>query len=124
MSIPNISKSKEIELQEMTQQYQNMSQAYNQIRGQVSQLQLESRDLEVALAELEKAPADAEVFKRAGSILVRKTAGDVKDDLAAKKEILEVRINRSKTQESQFGSQLQKLQETIQKKLAELKAPQ
>lgn len=120
MSLPNITKDDELQLQEMTEQYQQLSQLYSSLHSQVAQMDLESKELDSAIAELKKVDEQTEVFKRAGTVLIKKTAGDALKELDAKKEILQVRINRLKNQEKQTEQQITKLQNQIQAKLGQL----
>ena len=122
MSVPNIKKTPQMEIEELYNQFQDMSRTLSQQKNQTSQLGVELRELESATDILSDITDDSIVYKQAGSVLVKREAGAVSQELNAQKELVEVRLKRSKNLEDQLGQRLQKIQETLQSKASAMES--
>ncbi len=93
-------------------EYQNAERQLQSVLLQKHQLQLQLNEITLALEELEKAKAD--VFKAAGSIMVKTTKEEAQRDLKEKKELFDIRVKALSQQEEKMKTSLMKIQKKIE----------
>ena len=74
-------------LQEQLGKLQQSQQNLQSTLAQKQQVELEQAEYEKALEELKKASDDEQVFKHAGSILIKSTKNDLIAEIEEKKEL-------------------------------------
>ena len=102
-------------LQEQIGKLQQTQQGLQSIMGQKQQVEMDSN--EKALEELKKAGDDDQVFKHAGSILIKSTKKDLIEELEEKKELAKTQITVLSKQEERLKSSLQEQEKKIQEML-------
>ena len=98
-------------LQEQLMKLQQSQQNLQSIMGQKQHLEMEKVETEKALEELRKANDDDNVYKHAGSILVKSTKKQLIDELEEKLEMAKTRSTVLEKQEARIKETL-KEQET------------
>ena len=104
-------------LQEQIGKLQQTQQGLQSIMGQKQQVEMDSNEAEKALEELKKAGDDDQVFKHAGSILIKSTKKDLIEELEEKKELAKTQITVLSKQEERLKSSLQEQEKKIQEML-------
>ena len=97
-------------------QLQMLEQSMQNLLMQKQQFQVQQVELESALKELEKVD---EAYKIIGNIMVLLKKADLKEDLASKKEVTELRIKNLEKQESHLREKASKLQGEILKEMGQ-----
>lgn len=110
-------------LQHQIMQIQELQQRLEILISQRSQLELQMKETERALAELEKLDDDAIIYKYIGAILVKSQKDSVKEELAEKKDTLEMRIKTFQKQEERTRKQFEESRAKIQSALQKQGAP-
>ena len=98
-------------LQEQLAKMQQSQQNLQSIMAQKQQLEIEHLETEKALDEIKKAGENDDVYKHAGSILIKSTKKDLIADLEERKELAKTRSTVLSKQEEQVKQSL-KEQET------------
>ena len=98
-------------LQEQLAKMQQSQQNLQSIMAQKQQLEIESLETEKALEEIKKAGENDDVYKHAGSILIKSNKNDLIADLEERKELAKTRSTVLSKQEEQVKQSL-KEQET------------
>jgi prefoldin beta subunit len=98
-------------LQEQLMKLQQSQQNLQSIMTQKQHIQMEKVETEKALEELRKANDDDNVYKHAGSILIKSTKKDLIDELEEKLEMAKTRSTVLEKQEARIKETL-KEQET------------
>lgn len=80
-------------LQEQLAKIQQSQQNLQSIMAQKQQLEIEHLETEKALEEIKKAGDDDDVYKHAGSILIKSNKKDLIADLEEKQELAKNQIN-------------------------------
>ena len=85
--------------------------------AQKQQVEMDSAEADKALEELKKAGDDDQVFKHAGSILIKSTKKQLIEELEEKKELSKTQITVLSKQEERIKSSLQEQEKKIQEML-------
>ena len=105
-------------LQEQIARYEQLQATLQSVVTQKQQVEAELNEIKTALEELERAPSDTEIFKQAGTILIRSNKEEVKKELEEKKELAETRLNILTKQEERLKQNLQEVQSKIKEALS------
>jgi prefoldin beta subunit len=109
---------------EIPPQVQNLFAQLQQLKAQMEALgrqkmQVEAmlRDAENALEELEKVDDDALVYKNVGDLMIKAGKGEVKEEMAEKKETFGLRQKTLERQEERGQKRYLQLQQQLQEAL-------
>ncbi len=97
-------------MQEQVMKYQQAQQNLQSILQQKQQLEMEVAETEKALEELKKATDEDNVYKHAGSILIKSTKKELMDELEEKKEFSNTRSTVLAKQETRIKENLKELE--------------
>lgn len=100
-------------LQEQLAKIQQSQQSLQSIMAQKQQLEIEHLETEKALEEIKKAGDNDDVYKHAGSILIKSTKKEMIDDLEERKELAKTRSNVLSKQEEQVKQSLKEQESKI-----------
>tara|TARA_Y100000034_G_C6798293_1_gene357962 strand:- start:100 stop:426 length:327 start_codon:yes stop_codon:yes gene_type:complete len=98
--------------QETLQQMQMIEQSIQQFSLQRQQFQSQLLEINSALEELDKSE---ESYKIIGNIMVNTDKTKLKEDLARKKEVVELRIKTLESQETKMKEKSQAMQQDVMK---------
>jgi len=101
-------------LQEQLGKLQQSQQNLQSTLAQKQQVELEQAEYEKALEELKKASDDEQVFKHAGSILIKSTKNDLIAEIEEKKELSKTKSTVLAKQEERIKASLQDQEAKIQ----------
>jgi len=101
-------------LQEQLGKLQQSQQNLQSTLAQKQQVELEQVEYEKALEELKKASDDEQVFKHAGSILIKSTKNDLIAEIEEKKELSKTKSTVLAKQEERIKTSLQEQEAKIQ----------
>ena len=104
-------------LQEQITKMQQSQQNLQSILAQKRQVEMENTESERALEELLKAKDDDQVFKYAGSILIKSDKKTLIEELEEKKELSKTKTTVLGKQEERLKSSLQEQEKKIQEML-------
>ena len=104
-------------LQEQITKMQQSQQNLQSILAQKQQVEMENTESERALEELLKAKDDDQVFKYAGSILIKSDKKTMIEELEEKKELSKTKTTVLRKQEERLKSSLQEQEKKIQEML-------
>ena len=104
-------------LQEQIGKLQQSQQNLQSIMAQKQQVELDTSEADKALEELKKAGDNDQVFKHAGSILIKSTKKELIDELEEKKELAKTQIIVLSKQEERIKASLQEQEKKIQEML-------
>ena len=104
-------------LQEQITKMQQSQQNLQSILMQKQQVEMENVESDRALEELKKASDDDQVFKYAGSILIKSNKKSLIDELEEKKELSKTKIIVLEKQEERLKVSLQEQEKKIQEML-------
>ena len=104
-------------LQEQITKMQQSQQNLQSILAQKQQVEMENTESDRALEELQKANDDEQVFKYAGSILIKSDKKTLIEELEEKKELSKTKIIVLKKQEERLKVSLQEQEKKIQEML-------
>lgn len=102
-------------VQEQLNQFQNLQQQAQAVTLQKQNLDIQINETERAIAELEKTDSDTEVFKSAGSLLIKVNRDDVYEETKENLETLQLRQKTMARQEERVMKKLEEMQASIQK---------
>ena len=100
-------------LQEQLAKMQQSQQNLQSIMAQKQQLEIEHLETEKALEEIKKAGENDDVYKHAGSILIKSKKKDLIDDLEERKELAKTRSTVLSKQEEQVKQSLKEQESKI-----------
>ncbi len=100
-------------LQEQLAKMQQSQQNLQSIMAQKQQLEIDHLETEKALDELKKAGENDDVYKHAGSILIKSTKKDLIEDLEERKELTKTRSSVLSKQEEQVKQSLKEQESKI-----------
>ncbi len=100
-------------LQEELARYDQLQQTLQAILTQKQQVDLEIAELDRALEELQKQPDDVEVYKVAGSIMIKSKKEDLLKELQERKELANTRRTVLSKQEEKVRQSLQEVQNKL-----------
>jgi len=95
------------------QEMQFLEQNLQNLLMQKQAFQMELSETQSALKEVEK--AGEEVFKIIGQLMIKSDKSKMKQELADKEKILNLRVNSIEKQEKNFVEQLESLRDKITK---------
>ena len=104
-------------LQEQITKMQQSQQNLQSILAQKQQVDMENTESERALEELQKASENDQVFKYAGSILIKSDKKTLIEELEEKKELSKTQITVLSKQEERIKASLQEQEKKIQEML-------
>ena len=104
-------------LQKQVAKMQQSQQNLQSILAQKQQVEMENTESDRALEELQKANDDEQVFKYAGSILIKSDKKTLIEELEEKKELSKTKIIVLKKQEERLKVSLQEQEKKIQEML-------
>ena len=104
-------------LQEQIGKLQHSQQSHQSIMAQKQQVEMDSAEADKALEELKKANDDDQVFKHAGSILIKSTKNALIEEFEEKKELAKTKITVLTKQEERIKTSLQEQEKKIQEML-------
>ena len=104
-------------LQEQIGKLQQSQQSLQSIMAQKQQVEMDSAEADKALEELKKAADDDQVFKQAGSILIKSTKNVLVEELEERKELAKTQITVLTKQEERIKTSLQEQEKKIQEML-------
>ena len=104
-------------LQEQIAKMQQSQQNLQSILMQKQQVEMENAESDRALEELKKASDDDQVFKYAGTILIKSDKKSLIDELEEKKELSKTKSTVLAKQEERLKTSLQEQEQKIQKML-------
>jgi|TARA_B110000014_G_scaffold93434_1_gene64069 prefoldin beta subunit len=110
-------------LQEQIGKLQQSQQNLQSIMAQKQQVELDTSEADKALEELKKAGDNDQVFKHAGSILIKSTKNELIEELEEKKELSKTQITVLTKQEERIKSSLQEQEKKIQEMLKNPTSP-
>ncbi len=101
-------------IQEQLNQFQQLQQQAQAVTMQVQNVDVQIQETEKALEELKKSDENTEVFKQAGTLLIKVEYSDALADMEDKLETLELRKQTMTRQEERVLKKLQEMQTAIQ----------
>ncbi|WP_432644882.1 prefoldin subunit beta [Methanobrevibacter sp.] len=101
-------------IQEQLNQFQQLQQQAQAISMQVQNVEIQIQETEKALEELKKTDESAEVFKQAGTLLIKVEYADALSDMEEKLETLNLRKQTMSRQEERVMKKLEDMQSSIQ----------
>ena len=104
-------------LQEQIAKMQQSQQNLQSILMQKQQVEMENAESDRALEELKKASDDDQVFKYAGTILIKSDKKSLIDELEEKKELSKTKSTVLSKQEERLKTSLQEQEQKIQEML-------
>ena len=104
-------------LQEQIAKMQQSQQNLQSILMQKQQVEMENAESDRALEELKKATDDDQVFKYAGTILIKSDKKSLIDELEEKKELSKTKSTVLAKQEERLKTSLQEQEQKIQEML-------
>ena len=110
-------------LQEQISKLQQSQQNLQSIMAQKQQVEMDSAEADKALEELKKAADDDQVFKQAGSILIKSTKNVLVEELEERKELAKTQITVLTKQEERIKTSLQEQEKKIQEMLKNPTSP-
>ena len=110
-------------LQEQIAKMQQSQQNLQSILMQKQQVEMENAESDRALEELKKAADGDQVFKYAGSILIKSDKKSLIDELEEKKELSKTKTTVLGKQEERLKTSLQEQEQKIQEMLKNPNAP-
>ncbi len=101
-------------VQHQLAQFQQAQQQAQAISVQKQSVDLQLKETEKALEELKKADDNADVYKTAGTLLIRVKKEEMTKELEDKLETLQLREKTVKRQEERIMNRLKEMQASIQ----------
>jgi len=100
-------------LQQELERYDQLQQTLQALLVQKQQVDVELADIEKAIEELTKESDDVQVYKIAGSIMIRTTKQELLKELGEKKELANTRRTILTKQEEKIRQSLQEVQAKV-----------
>jgi len=110
-------------VQHQLNQFQQLQQQAQAVTVQKQNVDIQIQETESALEELKKTDSKTEVFKTAGSLLIKVDRDEVNEELEEKLETLKLRAKTMARQEERVLKKLQEMQTSIQQSM-EAQSPQ
>jgi len=104
-------------VQQYLKQLDDLQKSYAAVITQKQSLESQLAEIKNALNELSKVDNETEVYKVAGSILVKVKREEVEKDLRESKELIETRLKVLENQEKRLAEEIRRLNEQISKAL-------
>ena len=101
-------------IQNQLNQFQQLQQQAQAVSMQVQNVEIQIQETEKALEELKKTDENTEVFKQAGTLLIKVEYADALAEMEDKLETLQLRKQTMTRQEERVMKKLEEMQATIQ----------
>ena len=101
-------------IQQQLNQFQQLQQQAQAVTMQIQNVEVQIQETEKALEELKKTDESTEVFKQAGTLLIKVEYADALADMEDKLETLQLRKQTMSRQEERVMKKLEEMQATIQ----------
>ena len=101
-------------IQQQLNQFQQLQQQAPAVSIQVQNVEVQIQETEKALEELKKTDENTEVFKQAGTLLIKVEYADALADMEERLETLNLRKQTMARQEERVMKRLEEMQATIQ----------
>ena len=101
-------------IQHQLNQFQQLQQQAQAVNMQVQNVEVQIQETEKALEELKKTDENTEVFKQAGTLLIKVEYNDALADMDDKLETLQLRKQTMARQEERVMKKLEEMQASIQ----------
>ena len=101
-------------IQHQLNQFQQLQQQAQAISMQVQNVEIQIQETEKALEELKKTDDSTEVFKQAGTLLIKVDYAQAVEDMNEKLETLKLRKQTMARQEERVMKKLEEMQTSIQ----------
>ena len=101
-------------IQNQLNQFQQLQQQAQAVTMQIQTVEVQIQETEKALEELKKTDESTEVFKQAGTLLIKVEYADALADMEDKLETLQLRKQTMTRQEERVMKKLEEMQATIQ----------
>ena len=101
-------------IQQQLNQFQQLQQQAQAVTMQVQNVEIQIQETKKALDELKKTDENTEVFKQAGTLLIKVDYADALAEMEDKLETLELRKTTMARQEERVMKKLEEMQTTIQ----------
>ena len=101
-------------IQHQLNQFQQLQQQAQAVSMQVQTVEVQIQETEKALEELNKTDESTEVFKQAGTLLIKVDYNEALGDMEDKLETLQLRKQTMTRQEERVMKKLEEMQATIQ----------
>ena len=101
-------------IQNQLNQFQQLQQQAQAVNMQVQNVEIQIQETEKALEELKKTDETTEVFKQAGTLLIKVEYADALAETEEKLETLQLRKQTMSRQEERVMKKLEEMQATIQ----------
>ena len=101
-------------IQNQLNQFQQLQQQAQAVNMQVQNVEVQIQETEKALEELKKTDENTEVFKQAGTLLIKVEYSDALSEMEEKLETLQLRKQTMTRQEERVMKKLEEMQATIQ----------
>lgn len=101
-------------IQHQLNQFQQLQQQAQAVTMQIQNVEIQLQETEKALEELNKTDASTEVFKQAGTLLIKVDYDEAVGDMEDKLETLKLRKQTMARQEERVMKKLNEMQSTIQ----------
>ena len=101
-------------IQNQLNQFQQLQQQAQAVNMQVQNVEVQIQETEKALEELKKSDENTEVFKQAGTLLIKVEYSDALSEMEEKLETLQLRKQTMARQEERVMKKLEEMQATIQ----------
>ena len=100
--------------QHQLNQFQQLQQQAQAVTMQKQNVEVQKQETEKALEELNKTDASTEVFKQAGTLLIKVDYEEAVADMEDKLETLKLRAQTMERQEERVMKKLEEMQNSIQ----------
>ena len=101
-------------IQNQLNQFQQLQQQAQAVNMQVQNVEVQIQETEKALEELKKTDENTEVFKQAGTLLIKVEYSDALSEMEENLETLQLRKQTMARQEERVMKKLEEMQATIQ----------
>lgn len=101
-------------IQHQLNQFQQLQQQAQAVTMQKQNVEVQIQETEKAIEELKKTESDAEVFKTAGTLLIKVNRDEVFEEMEDKLETLKLRGQTMARQEERVMKKLEEIQNSIQ----------
>ena len=101
-------------IQNQLNQFQQLQQQAQAVSMQVQNVEIQIQETEKALEELKKTDENTEVFKQAGTLLIKVDYADALAEMEDKLETLQLRKQTMARQEERVVKKLEEMQASIQ----------
>lgn len=101
-------------IQHQLNQFQQLQQQAQAVTMQIQNVEVQIQETEKALEELKKTDESTEVFKQAGTLLIKVEYADALAEMDDKLETLNLRKQTMARQEERVMKKLEEMQATIQ----------